>query len=226
MAVARSAHAHRVARRPAGAAAVRGRQERGVRTEEAILEATLRLLATRGIQGTSLDLLAEEVGVAKSSILWHFGSKEELLLRVAERVLEEVAQGPAREILALPTIEERSEASWRFYADSVRERPELRRLVLWLILESADGRPELRARLQQVYRSIREMFEAGLRGVVADRAQRTSLAVISVAAFDGMFVQWLLDPDAIDLEAVHTEIRQLTERARGTSPKTNRRSPR
>ena len=223
---ARAAHARRSASRPAAGPTARVRQQRGVRTEEAILEATLRLLATRGIQGTSLDLLAEEVGVAKSSILWHFGSKEELLLRVAERVLEEVAQGPAREILALPTIEERSEASWRFYADSVRERPELRRLVLWLILESADGRPELRARLQQVYRSIREMFEAGLRGVVADRAQRTSLAVISVAAFDGMFVQWLLDPDAIDLEAVHTEIRQLTERARGTSPKTNRRSPR
>ncbi len=215
----RAAHTRRPVRRPAAAPAARGRQERGVRTEEAILEATLRLLATRGIQGTSLDLLAEEVGVAKSSILWHFGSEEELLRRVAERVLEEVAQGPAREILALPTIEERSEASWRFYADSVRERPELRRLVLWLILESAEGRPELRARLQHVYRSIRELFEAGLRGVVADRAQRKSLAVISVAAFDGMFVQWLLDPDAIDLEAVHAEIRQLTERARRATPK-------
>ena len=54
-----------------------------MRTEAAILDATLRLLATRGIQGTSLDAVAEEVGVAKSSILWHFGSKEELLLRVA-----------------------------------------------------------------------------------------------------------------------------------------------
>ena len=75
-----------------------------MRTEEAILQATMRLLATRGIHGTSLDLLAEEVGVAKSSILWHFGSKEELLLRVAERVLDEVARGPVQKILALPTL--------------------------------------------------------------------------------------------------------------------------
>src|SRR5882762_9471543 len=86
-------------------AAPRARQQRGVRTEEAILNATLRLLAARGVQGTSLDLLADEVGVAKSSILWHFGSKEELLLRVAERVFEEIARGPARDILALPTLE-------------------------------------------------------------------------------------------------------------------------
>jgi AcrR family transcriptional regulator len=83
-----------------------------MRTEEAILEATLRLLATRGIRGMSLDLLSDEVGVAKSSILWHFGSKEELLLRVAERALEEVARGPAQEMLALPTIEERADAAW------------------------------------------------------------------------------------------------------------------
>src|SRR5499426_4853475 len=136
----------------------RARQERGVRTEEAILQATMRLLAARGIQGTSLDLLAEEVGVAKSSILWHFGSKEELLLRVAERVFEEVARGPAREILALPTIEQRSEAMWRFYADTVRRRPEVRRLVLYLIFETAEGRPELRARLRQLYRGLRELF--------------------------------------------------------------------
>jgi AcrR family transcriptional regulator len=119
----------------------RARQERGVRTEEAILQATLKLLATRGIHGMSLDLLAEEVGVAKSSILWHFGSKEELLLRVAERVLEEVARGPAREMLALPTLEQRADAAWRFFEQTIRERPELRRLVLWLIFD-VEERPK------------------------------------------------------------------------------------
>src|SRR5262249_31913602 len=144
----------------------RGRQRRGVRTEEAILQATLRLLAARGVQGTSLDLLADEVGVAKSSILWHFGSKEELLLRVAERVFEEVARGPAREILALRTLDERSEATWRFYSDTVRRRPEIRRLLLHLILETAEGHPELRARLRDLYRGTRELFAEGLRGVV------------------------------------------------------------
>src|SRR5262245_38226587 len=108
----------------AAARAPRARQSRGVRTEEAILEATVRLLAARGVHGMSLDLLAEEVGVAKSSILWHFGSKEELLLRVAERAFEAIARGPAQRILALPTIDEREAAMWAFFAETVRERPE------------------------------------------------------------------------------------------------------
>jgi AcrR family transcriptional regulator len=193
----------------------RARQERGVRTEEAILQATMRLLATRGIQGTSLDLLAEEVGVAKSSILWHFGSKEELLLRVAERVLDEVARGPVQKILALPSFEDRAEASWRFFSETLRQNPELRRVMLYLIFESVEGRPELRARLQQLYRGIREMFETGLRGVVPDAQQRQRLAVIAVASLDGIFLQWLLDPDAIDLEALHGELRTLRDAGRG-----------
>src|SRR5512147_412367 len=112
----------RASARRAGSRPSRARQERGVRTEEAILQATLTLLATRGIHGMSLDLLADEVGVAKSSILWHFGSKEELLLRVAERVLDEVAQGPAKTMLALPTLEERADAAWRFFGETLRQR--------------------------------------------------------------------------------------------------------
>jgi AcrR family transcriptional regulator len=186
-----------------------------VRTEEAILQATLRLLAARGVHGTSLDVLAEEVGVAKSSILWHFGSKEELLLRVAERVFDEISRGPAREILALPTLEARSAAMWRFYTETVRRRPELRRLVLYLIFETAEGRPELRARLRQLYRATRELFAEGLRGVVPDADRRRRLAAISVAALDGLFLQWLLDPEQLDLEALHRDMRGLAERARG-----------
>jgi AcrR family transcriptional regulator len=208
----RAARVQRSARR---STAPRVRQERGVRTEEAIVGATLRLLAIRGIQGTSLDLVADEVGIAKSSILWHFGSKEGLLLRVAEHAFEAIARGPAQRILALPTIEEREAAMWAFFAETVRERPAMRRLVLYLIFECTEGRPELRARLQQLYRAARELVAEGLRGVVPQADRRRRLAAISVAALDGLFLQWLLDPAAIDLEGLHREMRALTARAMG-----------
>jgi AcrR family transcriptional regulator len=204
--------------RPLRSGTPRTRQQRGVRTEQAILAQTLRLLAERGVQGTSLDALAAAVGVAKSSILWHFGSKEELLLRVTECVFEEISRGPAREILALPTLDARSAAMWRFYEDTLRTRPELRRVVLYLIFEAGEGRPELRARLQQLYRALRQLFAEGLRGVVPDAAQRSRLAAISVATLDGLFLQWLLDPDAIDLRALQSEMRGIAERARRAAP--------
>ena len=209
--VTRMARARGRACRPAR---LRVRQQRGMRTEAAILDATARLLARRGVHGTSLDALAEEVGVAKSSILWHFGSKEELLLRVAERAFEAVATGPARAILALPTIEEREDATWRFYLETVRQQPELRRVVLYLIFESAEGRPGLRARLRTLYQGMRDLFAEGLRGVVPDEGQRRRRAAVALASLDGLFLQWLLDPESLDLDALHQEMRDLAMRAR------------
>jgi AcrR family transcriptional regulator len=191
----------------------RARQRRGLRTERAIIDATAALLAQRGVHGTSLDAVADAVGVAKSSILWHFGSKEGLLLRVAETVFAEVASGRVQEILALESFEARVEATWRLFEENVRDAPALRRLVLHLIFESVDGRPEVRARLQQLYRAMRELFEAGLGGVVPDAARRRRASVIAVATFDGVFLQWLLDPDAVDIAALHRDVTELYARA-------------
>jgi hypothetical protein len=36
--------------------------------------------------------------------------------------------------------------------------------------------------------------------------------MISVATFDGLFLQWLLEPEAVDLDALHRELRESWER--------------
>lgn len=202
-----------VAEKAAQPGTVRTRQRRGIETERAIIDATVDLLSMRGIHATSLDAVSAAVGISKSSILWHFGSKEGLLLRVAEVVFERVAQERVTGILALPTLRERIDATWRLFSETVRERPQLRRLVLHLIFESAEGRPELRERLQRLYRSIRRLFETGLEGVLADASRRRRASVLAVATFDGVFLQWLLDPEAVDIEALHHDLSDMYQRA-------------
>ena len=51
-----------------------------------------------------------------------------------------------------------------------------------------------------------------------DDGQRQRLAIITVAALDGIFLQWLLDPEAIDLDALHAEMRALRDRIRPIAP--------
>lgn len=51
-----------------------------------LLEAT-RLMAKRGFDGTSLQAVADAVGVKKPSVLYHFTSKEELRKAVLDRLL-------------------------------------------------------------------------------------------------------------------------------------------
>lgn len=75
----------------------------GIRTRRAILEHAARLATVEGVEGLSLGRLAESVGISKSGLFAHFGSKEELQLatvEAAEAIFAEVVVTPA---LAEPT---------------------------------------------------------------------------------------------------------------------------
>jgi AcrR family transcriptional regulator len=56
----------------------------GIRTRQAILEEAARLATVEGLDGLSLGRLAEQVGMSKSGLFAHFGSKEELQLATVE----------------------------------------------------------------------------------------------------------------------------------------------
>jgi TetR/AcrR family transcriptional regulator of autoinduction and epiphytic fitness len=69
--------------------------------EEAILDATNRLLGDKGYEAMSMDDIAAEVGIAKGSLYKHFESKEALaaavmtrLLRQTQDALAALADGP------------------------------------------------------------------------------------------------------------------------------------
>ena len=57
-------------------------------TTEVILGAALKTLGSHSIAEWTVDQVAAEAGCAKGLVLYHFKSKEALLLRVAERVHE------------------------------------------------------------------------------------------------------------------------------------------
>lgn len=63
----------------------RGRPPLEGRREE-ILDATVEVMAVHGIDATSLNQLAEELGLSTYALTYHFGSKEGLLVAVAEHV--------------------------------------------------------------------------------------------------------------------------------------------
>jgi TetR/AcrR family transcriptional regulator, regulator of autoinduction and epiphytic fitness len=65
------------------------RQNQFVLREEAILDATNRLLADKGYEAMSMDDIAAEVGIAKGSLYKHFESKEALAAAVMTRLLQQ-----------------------------------------------------------------------------------------------------------------------------------------
>ena len=62
----------------------------------AIRVAATKLFATRGYEAVSLQAIADVVGVAKQTLLYHYPSKEVLRRAVIDQVFEHYGAAPCR----------------------------------------------------------------------------------------------------------------------------------
>src|SRR5687767_10705571 len=65
-------------------AAVDGRRARGEKTRDAILARAVQIASQDGLEGLSIGRLATDLGVSKSGLFAHFGSKTELQLATVD----------------------------------------------------------------------------------------------------------------------------------------------
>jgi AcrR family transcriptional regulator len=176
---------------------------KGRERREEILAAADAAFARHGFRGASLATIAQEVGLSQPGLLHHFPSKEHLLLEVLryreERGLEYVAR----------KLEEADG-----YADALLElcaanaqTPGLVRLFTVLAAESVDDDHPANEFFRARYRHLRELV--GTRFAEEQRAERwpaevdpDTLAVQVLALFDGLQLQWLLEPEAVDMVEV------------------------
>jgi AcrR family transcriptional regulator len=85
----------------------RRRRSDGERSRGAILDEAARLATVEGIEGLSLGRLADAVGMSKSGLFAHFGSKEELQLATIEVASSVFAQEVIEPASEAPTALER-----------------------------------------------------------------------------------------------------------------------
>ncbi|WP_326547499.1 TetR/AcrR family transcriptional regulator [Mycolicibacterium sp. ND9-15] len=61
---------------------------------EAILDSAAKLIETHGVDGFTMRGLAEQLGVAATSIYWHVGGRDKLFDSLVDRLLDEMAHLP------------------------------------------------------------------------------------------------------------------------------------
>jgi AcrR family transcriptional regulator len=59
---------------------------------ERLLDVALELFALHGVSGTSLQMIADELGVTKAAVYFQFQTKEDIVLAVISPVLEDLAR--------------------------------------------------------------------------------------------------------------------------------------
>ncbi|MEQ4566514.1 TetR/AcrR family transcriptional regulator [Paenarthrobacter sp. CAP02] len=170
----------------------RGQYAKGAERREQIIQTATDVFATEGFEGTALKRVAELVGVKEATLFHYFKGKQELLTAVlAERDRRSLA-GSGQEDVGLglmATIAERN-----------RREPGL--TTLYAVASATANHPE-----HDSHGYFKERYEAVVRDIAADIERRQDsgdvrtdvdsvmLARLTVAAFDGLQLQWLYDKD-------------------------------
>ncbi len=181
------------------------KQQQGEQSRELILDATERLMATRGYAATSISDIRKACGLPPSSIYWHFGSKEGVLAAVMER-------GADRFFAAIPTSEG-AEEQLAVLSRLQSQHPDFLRLFYMLSLERSDDQA-----VAAVVRRVRDTAIARFRDAITQllpadappsKAKRvvTDLTALAVALSDGVFFADHLEPDT-DVERMYRRLSQ------------------
>jgi TetR/AcrR family transcriptional regulator len=137
------------------------------------LRAATRLLADRGFDGTSLQDVADQVGVRKPSLLYHFPSKNALRVAVLSQFLAHWNEALPRLLRAATSGEDRFDALLheliRFFHEDADRAKLLLREVLDRPKEMATVvRTHMRPWIESVARYIRAGQEEGVLHADAD----------------------------------------------------------
>lgn len=170
--------------------------------QDRILDAAMELIGDHGVGGTSLQMIADAIGVTKAAVYHKYKSKNDIVIALTDR---ELAQ-----------LEGALEA-----AESEPERPQARYLLLTRLIDIAVARRRWIATLQNdpvIVRLLGEhepfrQFISRMYGVLLDEHDDTEArvaAAVMTAAIAGSVVNPLVGD--LDDDTLRTTLLVLTER--------------
>lgn len=180
---------------------------KGIARRSAIVAVATELFGRTGYRAATMVQIAAACGISRAGLLHHFPTKEGLLqavLRERDRTdHERLSRGGANL--------ERDDALGGLIdlVALVEHNQTMPAIVnLFAVLSAEAGAPEHPAHAYFVrrYAASRRNFEhtfvlAREQGILAAGVDPAGLAVELIALLDGLQVQWLLDPDEIDMTA-------------------------
>ena len=214
----------------------RKRRANGEESRRKIIDAATEIAGERGYEGTSISLVSERSGLPASSIYWHFADKDALIAAVIRDSFDRWRSLMSVELERDDATDPQTRltASMRQNGRAVIEAPDFLRLGLMLTLERRPKEPVARTLFLGTREEARVAAQASYRQIFGDaltEADRATLALMAMAATDGLFIAREVDGDALDMdvafELIGVALSAVAEHllARRT-PRPQRRAPR
>lgn len=125
--------------------------ERRAETRERLLHAAVELIAERGVDGASVDAIAERAGRTSGAVYDHFNGKDGLLFALVHDLVDVVSENVVAELADARTLDEGISVLWRNISSPGGDTETWMTLEYELWAYSA-RRPEIREHLARRYR--------------------------------------------------------------------------
>jgi AcrR family transcriptional regulator len=173
-------------------------------TRDQILDAFETLVLDQGERAATLDAVAKAAGLSKGGLLYHFGSKHELVLGEVER-LERLAELDVLDLLAAPDGPVATFILSSIAGDSTFDRA----FMIALRLAQSAQFPEVTSALDRVEARWVEIF--------TDALGDATLARLVLLMSDGMYYRSALFPHAArDTHPAVDDVLAVIEQLRAT----------
>lgn len=197
----------------------RTQSERREEAERAILEAATRIVAAKGLDELTLADAGEAAGYSRGLPSHYFGSKADLLSAIAEYIREWFFTGLRASAKRQPGLGNLI-AGIEFYFDACASHREML-LALHTVRAGALHKPSVAKVIAKINADSAKAIESDIRAGIANGEIRRGIdakawSVLTLAAANGTIVQWLIDPDGIDLAALRAAF--IASVKRGLAP--------
>ncbi|OLO26070.1 hypothetical protein PZ61_0235985 [Streptomyces sp. MNU77] len=192
------------------------KQARSEVSTRRLLDAAQELIGEVGYDRATMALIAERAGYSHGLITRRFGSKENMLYALVERMTLVWGDSEGHVEAAGQTGRDGILAAIDHVLDGHRRSPDSMRGLYVLMFEALNSVSVLRDRLLELHRHFRDSLAAAVRrgieeGAIDASVQPERVARMLVSGLRGAAYQWLLDPDGVDFGAALTDLRHVLE---------------
>lgn len=181
----------------------RTQAERVAESDTRMLQAALRLVATRGYSQATLEAIGAESGYSRGLVSHRWGTKDKLLEELVDRVIEDFRRGLLERLRGLTGLDAVF-CEIDCYLEGMDDPPLSSRAFFVLMLESIGPAPQIREHFARFGRK----WQASLARTISKGQQLGSIradvkaadeARLLIATLRGLRTQSMLDPASSDI---------------------------
>ncbi|MFE8646415.1 TetR/AcrR family transcriptional regulator [Sphingomonas sp. NCPPB 2930] len=150
-----------------------------INAKERLIETAMDIISNQGVQELTLEAVAAAAGVTKGGLIYHFKTKDELLVALVAHMLEQ-------DKLRTDRISGTPKALLQSWIDEVFDMSPKESLLRANLLSAASSHPQLVG-------LVRERYEQGYRHLQSVTGSKAGLAVAIAVATDGIALLELMN---------------------------------